>query len=374
MNRPAYPLFFGLAVAFLLIIAGCTAAEPEQDTSYSDKQLAVATNFVETAQDITVRAPSARISPQRAMTPMIVEPDELESDSFDDTYEELVRNHPFGKTVRSRNGLVAPVDTMERRELPSYCMAGVHGEGAYDYTGYGASPGTGEFFRFNLYPDGEGNPATWESLGLLQDRGTTMTDFGALAYFQGYWYGMNNEQGAGGSHNYLDDFDKSGFLAHWKLDDGSWNGTPGEVTDSTGNYPGRAMYDTYVYPFGKHDTAAAFDGSYDHISTGFYDVGHVKTLNFWVKFNSVNNGNQLLGVYEYNHRLYLGLDSYNRIFAGFGNKYIGSGYSSPNSGIKSGEWAMMTMTQDSSNYVHNLRQWSATHDVLCGVLRHHQHL
>ncbi len=352
MNRLTYSRFFVLAVAFLLVVAGCSATGSEQDTSFSEKNFATAAGLDQATATVSIHNTTARLNPLPVHEPMIVRPGELEAESFDDTYEALIRNHPFGKTVRASNGLVAPVDTISRREVPSYCIAGVHGAGAYDYTGYGVADGTGTFFRFNLYPDGEGNPPNWETIGILQDKGTVMTDFEALAHFNGRWYGMNNEQDGGETHQYLDDFNKSGFLAHWKLDDSVWNGSSGEVADSAGSYDGRAYGNSYVYPYGKHAGAGYFDGYNDYIKTGFYMTGQVKTLNYWVKFSSVNNSTQSMGTYYGSRRLYLGIDGSNKIFAGYGTYYIGSGRSSPNSGIKSGQWAMMTMTIDSSNLVH----------------------
>ncbi len=88
--------------------------------------------------------------------------------------------------------------------------------------------------------------------------------------------------------------------AYWKMNEPFWNGTTGEVKDSSGNgNDGTALNGTNT-TIGKYNRSGNFDGVDDYIETGktATDLGingsAPRTIMFWVYTRSFNNG----GVYE----------------------------------------------------------------------------
>jgi len=88
--------------------------------------------------------------------------------------------------------------------------------------------------------------------------------------------------------------------AYWKMDEAYWNGTPGEVIDSSGNGNDGTALNGANTTTGKYDRAGNFDGTDDYVETGktATDLGingaNPRTIMFWVYTRSFNNG----GVYE----------------------------------------------------------------------------
>jgi len=88
--------------------------------------------------------------------------------------------------------------------------------------------------------------------------------------------------------------------AYWKMNEPFWNGTTGEVIDSSGNGNDGTALNGANTTTGKYDRAGNFDGVDDYIETNktATDLGingaNPRTIMFWVYTRSFNDG----GVYE----------------------------------------------------------------------------
>jgi hypothetical protein len=107
-------------------------------------------------------------------------------------------------------------------------------------------------------------------------------------------------------------------VAWWKMNEASWNGTTGEVKDSSGNNRNGTSSNATVVP-GKIGNAARFNGT-----TSYLDMLHdsayttdTKTLSFWVRFNQLASvkGEEEMLVFKnisvdpwVSYQLYLGTD------------------------------------------------------------------
>ncbi|HRN71002.1 MAG TPA: LamG domain-containing protein, partial [Candidatus Woesebacteria bacterium] len=81
-----------------------------------------------------------------------------------------------------------------------------------------------------------------------------------------------------------------GPVGWWKMDEGSWNGTTGEVKDSSGNNLNGTRSGNTTTTAGKIGRAGKFDGAGDYINIGDLDILEPKhlTLSFWAKTNDYN--------------------------------------------------------------------------------------
>ncbi|NPA74606.1 MAG: hypothetical protein GXO25_00820, partial [Euryarchaeota archaeon] len=88
--------------------------------------------------------------------------------------------------------------------------------------------------------------------------------------------------------------------AYWKMNELFWNGTAGEVLDSSGNGNNGTALNGANTTVGKYNRSGNFDGVDDYVETGktATDLGingaAPRTIMFWVYTRSFNNG----GVYE----------------------------------------------------------------------------
>lgn len=88
-----------------------------------------------------------------------------------------------------------------------------------------------------------------------------------------------------------------GLVGYWKMDEASWNGTSGEVIDSSGNGNHGTAYNGANTTGGKFGNGGSFDGSNDYVrfssSTGLPTSLSV-TISFWAKPNTTS----LSGIFD----------------------------------------------------------------------------
>jgi parallel beta-helix repeat protein len=80
----------------------------------------------------------------------------------------------------------------------------------------------------------------------------------------------------------------TGLVGYWKMDEASWNGTIGEVVDSSGNgNNGTAMNGANTTGFGMFGRAGEFDGEDDYVDCGnneSLDITSTITIEAWINF------------------------------------------------------------------------------------------
>jgi len=82
---------------------------------------------------------------------------------------------------------------------------------------------------------------------------------------------------------------KDGLVGHWKMDEDSWDGTSGEVKDSSGNGNDGTANGGVTTVVGKFGRAGDFDGSNDYVDCGndaSLKPQHL-TVSTWIKPNSL---------------------------------------------------------------------------------------
>ncbi len=80
----------------------------------------------------------------------------------------------------------------------------------------------------------------------------------------------------------------SGLVGYWKMDEVSWNGTTGEVIDSSGNnFNGTAINGTSVGN-GKYSNGAYFDGVDDTINVGNLGTFNKATYSVWINMTKTH--------------------------------------------------------------------------------------
>lgn len=88
-----------------------------------------------------------------------------------------------------------------------------------------------------------------------------------------------------------------GLVGWWKMDESSWNGTAGEVKDSSGTNNHGTATNGAIPVLGLFGNAGSFDGSNDYISLQNYPSLKISgdiTLSAWIKTADMNNG----GIFE----------------------------------------------------------------------------
>ncbi len=87
-------------------------------------------------------------------------------------------------------------------------------------------------------------------------------------------------------------------VAWWKMDEASWNGTAGEVKDSSGNsLNGTAAGNATTTTSGKYNNAGTFDGTGDYFDASdnnILDITGDFTLSAWVNLDTASVGNQFI--------------------------------------------------------------------------------
>jgi len=99
------------------------------------------------------------------------------------------------------------------------------------------------------------------------------------------------------------------LVAHWAMDEGSWNGTAGEVQDRSGyGNHGQAVNGATTGP-GRIGRAGTFDGTDDYVeipAANSLVLGSNGTVTAWVKFDTLPSGtHQILGSLTYQNGLLL---------------------------------------------------------------------
>ncbi len=94
------------------------------------------------------------------------------------------------------------------------------------------------------------------------------------------------------------DYNQGKPIAHWKMDEASWNGTAGEVKDSSGNgLTGAAAGNATTTTSGKYNNAGTFDGTGDYFDATYnskMDITGDFTLAAWVNLSTASVGNQFI--------------------------------------------------------------------------------
>ncbi len=99
------------------------------------------------------------------------------------------------------------------------------------------------------------------------------------------------------------------LVGYWAMDEASWNGTSGEVLDSSGkDHHGTAANDADTTVDAERGTVGTFDGSGDHVlvpANQDFDLGDGGTISCWVKFDDLpKNTHQIIGGTNY-HQTFL---------------------------------------------------------------------
>lgn len=90
----------------------------------------------------------------------------------------------------------------------------------------------------------------------------------------------------------------SGLVGYWKMDENSWNGTAGEVKDSSGGGHDGTANGGATTQQGKFIKAGYFDGSNDYVLiSGVPSFGTASdfSVGFWFKMESGNSGDIVVG-------------------------------------------------------------------------------
>ena len=80
----------------------------------------------------------------------------------------------------------------------------------------------------------------------------------------------------------------NGLVGYWKMDEASWNGTSGEVKDSSGNNNNGTAYNGATTAGGKFGNGGSFDGVDDYVvnAQGIGTSGNGITVSYWLKTSS----------------------------------------------------------------------------------------
>ncbi|MBU1038852.1 DUF2341 domain-containing protein [Patescibacteria group bacterium] len=147
-----------------------------------------------------------------------------------------------------------------------------------------------------------------------------------------------------------------GLVGYWKMDEASWNGTAGEVVDSSGNGNNGTANGGMTTSTAKYGKGALLDGTDDYISCGtssnFIFGSNSHTFSAWVKGTSFTN--------SYNYIFSVG-DNVTGQQSGFGitsgGNLFHSAYSSPlvtfTNTISTGNWYHVVLVhKDGISYVY----------------------
>lgn len=101
-------------------------------------------------------------------------------------------------------------------------------------------------------------------------------------------------QTAGSIGSTVVDTNSNGLVGHWKMDEASWNGTAGEVLDTSGNGNNGVRVGDAATSAGKYGNGGTFDGTGDYINIG--DKSTLEgmpqlTISGWVYLDSLPTEN-----------------------------------------------------------------------------------
>ena len=102
------------------------------------------------------------------------------------------------------------------------------------------------------------------------------------------YYGMADDSGESSGDSTFVDYNMSGIVALWHMDEASWDGTPDEVEDETGSNDGVAIGGLDTIAGGKFNRCGDYDGIDDYINL----TTHVGS------FTGLNQGSILGWVYH----------------------------------------------------------------------------
>lgn len=137
------------------------------------------------------------------------------------------------------------------------------GDGVADTASFeNLAPGT--------YDITESLPAGWSLEEFNCDPGPTSGSFDlTFSDPAAYTFDPSQIEVADGVARLRDDQVGLAMLGYWRMEEASWNGTPGEVLDSSGNgLDGRAEGDADIFPVGLIGSTGTFDGNGDLVSLG----------------------------------------------------------------------------------------------------------
>ena len=97
---------------------------------------------------------------------------------------------------------------------------------------------------------------------------------------------------------------ETGLVGYWKMDEDSWNGTTGEVIDSSGNNNhGTAKNGANTIASGKVGRCGNFDGSDDYVSAPniYWPANTDFAIEYWMKFSSYSPYQNILSTTTSGH-------------------------------------------------------------------------
>ncbi|MEK7644391.1 MAG: LamG domain-containing protein, partial [Patescibacteria group bacterium] len=153
------------------------------------------------------------------------------------------------------------------------------------------------------------------------------------------------------------------LIANWKMNEATWNGTAGEVIDSSIYANHGKAYGGATTATGKFKNAGSFDGTNDYVDVGNsanLNPSSAMTIELWVKFTSIKAGeNWLIGRDAEGVRAYaFGVND------GYSNLQInGEGTLTVSTAISAGTWYHLAATGASSSgwiiYINGVNRGSA---------------
>jgi hypothetical protein len=136
----------------------------------------------------------------------------------------------------------------------------------------------------------------------------------------------------------------NGLVGYWKMDEASWNGTAGEVIDSSGNGLNGRAYGTANTTAGKFGNGGIFDGDSDYIDVGnsnklVFGADEDVTISVWFKKPEVQPAMPvILGRGDWNGNDSYSIHTYTDILSFSMGKNWASGVSVPLTSIQSDVW------------------------------------
>lgn len=150
----------------------------------------------------------------------------------------------------------------------------------------------------------------------------------------------------GGGTNTL----SNGLVGHWKMDEASWNGTSGEVIDSSNNNNHATSANGATTTTGKYGNSGSFDGIDDHVSTvatNLFPYTNSFTVSTWIKPSVLANAH-IAGHISTTQGFGLGIRSNGAIW--LVTKGV-KDYITTSTPVVSGTWQLITAVMDSNNDV-----------------------
>ena len=140
-----------------------------------------------------------------------------------------------------------------------------------------------------------------------------------------------------------------GLVGYWKMDEASWNGTAGEVIDTSGNGNNGTATGGTSTGLGKYGNGGVFDGTddYTQMSTTALPIGNTaRTISLWIRPTTIAEFRSILYWGSATGNSMTGLDlSSSAIRFGF----FSNDLNTPNGKITANVWNHVVATFDGSN-------------------------